>query len=366
MISALSILVLILSISASYETYLTCRDDNGNPVDWWIIYNFPTKVLSKGEGESGLRYTYITSNDEDKSKFKLSPKDMNEEDNIFFNTVSPIYSDPKKYEYIFYNDQYGDKKFNRSDETYLKTAHAKGVLGIGEETGFWLIHSIPHFMPTPEEFSQGLRHPSSGRVKGQTAICLTFDKSEIPKVTRQLLVEKVNVYGSRIVMEQNLMKLLDEDYQEEKKISRSTMKTKNGVHLEHFAKTPSFPTREKIDLFSRMAQDLGTNLNVQTWKSGPGGNQASDCSKNSDVKNIVFMAMKMKNGAETSEWKYTKDHSKWAVSDSAEDNPQTCIGDLNRMNSQLIRGGGMMCMPDPDVQKAFKDMIHEMEPCQRN
>lgn len=75
------------------------------------------------------------------------------------------------------------------------------------------------------------------------------------------------------------------------------------------------------------------------------------------------MAMKMNDGGETTEWKYTKDHSKWAVSE-AEKNPQTCIGDLNRMNSQHRRGGGMMCIPDPDVQKAFKNLIHEIEPCQ--
>lgn len=112
MIPALIILVSVLSISRAQEIDLICKDDNGNPVDWWIIYNFPTKVLPKGQGESGTRYAYITSNDEDKSKFKFSPRDMNDTDNVFFNTVEPIYSNPEKYEYIFYNDQYIEKPYS--------------------------------------------------------------------------------------------------------------------------------------------------------------------------------------------------------------------------------------------------------------
>lgn len=105
MFLVLSILIVVLSSARSHE--LTCKDDNGNPVDWWIVYKFPTGVLP--HGESGTRYAYITSDDEDKSKFKFSPRDMNDEDNIFFNTVDPIYSNPKKYSSVFYNDQYNEK-----------------------------------------------------------------------------------------------------------------------------------------------------------------------------------------------------------------------------------------------------------------
>lgn len=231
-------------------------------------------------------------------------------------------------------------------------------------TGFWIIHSIPNFMPTVHSSRGGYEFPSSGRINGQTAICLTLDRNEIPKVTKQLLLEKVNVYDSTNVKDQNLVQLLHRKYIKGVSITRSDIKTKNGVKIVHFAKTPSRSQKVELDLFNQMAANLHVNLDVQSWKKGAGGNQASECKKSGNVKNIEYMAIKMKDGDETSEWRYTQDHSKWAISEAGE-NLQTCIGDVNRMLSQHYRGGGMLCMPDPDVWKAFKNVITEIEPCKR-
>ncbi|PIO65012.1 hypothetical protein TELCIR_13339 [Teladorsagia circumcincta] len=54
----------------------------------------------------------------------------------------------------------------------------------------------------------------------------------------------------------------------------------------------------------------------------------------------------------TSEFKYTKDHSKLARSaDSTR--PWVCIGDVNRMTTQYIRGGGTTCLSSTFVWQAF-------------
>jgi deoxyribonuclease-2 len=51
-----------------------------------------------------------------------------------------------------------------------------------------------------------------------------------------------------------------------------------------------------------------------------------------------------------------QDHSKWAVSDSAED-PWVFVGDINRMPSQHHRGGGGVVIRDAALWRAFTAMI---------
>lgn len=46
-----------------------------------------------------------------------------------------------------------------------------GVLLFDRSQGFWLSHTIPHFPSFPEK---GYLYPSSGKVNGQTALCVSY------------------------------------------------------------------------------------------------------------------------------------------------------------------------------------------------
>lgn len=61
-------------------------------------------------------------------------------------------------------------------------------------------------------------------------------------------------------------------------------------------------------------------------------------------------------------FKYTVDHSKWAISANKE-NPFVCIGDLNRVNSQRKRGGQVTCQSNLDLWNIFSRSISSTEPC---
>lgn len=61
-------------------------------------------------------------------------------------------------------------------------------------------------------------------------------------------------------------------------------------------------------------------------------------------------------------FKYTVDHSKYAISTSKEE-PFVCIGDLNRVHSQAKRGGGVMCQSNLDLWTIFSKSIQSFEPC---
>lgn len=79
-------------------------------------------------------------------------------------------------------------------------------------------------------------------------------------------------------------------------------------------------------------------------------------------------------------WDNTVDHSKWAVTipppevasnaselgtnQAAQSQQVVCIGDMNRMQAQLLRGGGALCfMNNTALWQAFRSLIYAIEGC---
>lgn len=54
-----------------------------------------------------------------------------------------------------------------------------GFLLLDKSQGFWVIHSVPLFPPSPED---GYGYPSSGESFGQTAICITFKYDQFTEI----------------------------------------------------------------------------------------------------------------------------------------------------------------------------------------
>ncbi|XP_062570749.1 uncharacterized protein LOC134232792, partial [Saccostrea cucullata] len=52
------------------------------------------------------------------------------------------------------------------------------------------------------------------------------------------------------------------------------------------------------------------------------------------------------------QWMSSSDSSKWAVTKDF-----ICIGDLNRNEQQLSRGGGLLCMRNPEVAAQFESLV---------
>lgn len=67
------------------------------------------------------------------------------------------------------------------------------------------------------------------------------------------------------------------------------------------------------------------------------------------------------------EWKYTEDHSKWAISSPGSKKPSiVCISDINRMRSQFNRGGGAICVQSNPLWYIFRQVVDDLEPCPAN
>ena len=116
-----------------------CLDEDGAPVDWYIVYKFPYLKDSKSEVFGGYRYAFMSSKAAD--GWHLSNTQTTNPNSIFGKTLSQVYDNPKL-NFAFYNDQPPG-----NESVPSSYAHAKGALAGDEKTGFWLIHTVPHLAP---------------------------------------------------------------------------------------------------------------------------------------------------------------------------------------------------------------------------
>jgi len=81
-----------------------------------------------------------------------------------------------------------------------------------------------------------------------------------------------------------------------------------------------------------------------------------------DAINVNLLQFGGANGGSPVQYKYTTDHSKWGIAVGGGDEI-VCDGGMNRMTSQMTRGGGAACFVQPDLWAGLKAMIVEADSC---
>jgi len=125
--------------------------------------------------------------------------------------------------------------------------------------------------------------------------------------------------------------------------------------LQSFAKGPSYNQEIYSDW---IAPYWKSDLDVQSWLNGPNA-YPSNCT----VPALSVYNIDDKTVAGNT-WTTSKDHAKWAISNE-ESRPVVCIGDLNRMEHQIKRGGSVNCFTDKNVWTVFKKSVVSTQPCQK-
>lgn len=326
------------------DSDVTCRNDNGVSVDWYILYKYPQTI------GGGLEYLYM---DDSTNGWEHSSKIISES-GALKNTLKPLldsYGKPTTdFGYILYNDQ----PPGLDDDDSSSFGHSKGVVMLEEQTGVWLSHSTPRF-PT---YRNKNFWPNNGNTNAQTFLCVTFPYAAFRVIGEQL--KYIHVYPFDFHISTDFPEELEcltksRCYPTTPPWSRTVQLTSDkGRTFISFAKYKRF---EKDIYSSLISEAVKKNLYVRTWGNpGPSQLLPPDCSTpNRYVYNVK--EVELLKGAPFSD---TNDHSKWCVT---EDGATFCIADLNRMESQKKRGGGAICTNDPGVGKAFYDLIKDAKKC---
>ncbi|XP_022085065.1 plancitoxin-1-like [Acanthaster planci] len=334
------------------EAVVGCKGADGYPVDWFIVYKLPQDSASSiPEIRDGYGQMYMDVNNPVLTLSSASLKDTN---HAIAYTLEEIYRNhgTGNLAQVMYNDQPPPGKEIQSG----LYGHTKGVLAFDDDTGFWLVHSVPKF-PLPS--SKSYNWPDNARRNGQTLLCVTYNYNQFEKIGQQLKYNYPWVYDNTIPPDlvgqtPSIVDLVNNIHVTSPPWNcRLNLQSKNGQTFVSFNKAGKWGK----DLYAGwIALDFNSGLYVETWQNG-GRNLNSSCIGGLNVYNV-----KQVNLSGGSNFKGTKDHSKWAVATKS-GLIWTCFGGINRQTSQMYRGGGAVCFENSNVHQTFYNAVAEYEPC---
>ncbi|XP_055602864.1 plancitoxin-1-like [Uranotaenia lowii] len=350
MLRFLSIFAIYGLLISTTKAEIGCRDENNKLVDWYYLYKLPE--TNSHDPESGLYYSFITSDNADNPEWKRSKHNVNQAKSVPGRTLEPILKDAgKQFLSVLYNDE------PPTGKTDGYRGHTKGVVATDGITGFWLVHSVPKYPPA---LGEAYQYPHTGRMYGQSFLCITFNASEMNTIGMQLNKNEPHVYSSGVP---NGLKAQFPDLVEAISMKNSTeaphwshskLISRNGVVFRSFAKDRNFRKELYADF---IAPTLQVALFVESWQHGT-GNLPSNC-------NIPELAVLNVKSVKVGDAEFTtlKDHSKWAVTGPGDSSFWICVGDINRQEHQKLRGGGSVCTESTGLSSVYFRSVVNVEEC---
>jgi deoxyribonuclease-2 len=129
-----------------------------------------------------------------------------------------------------------------------------------------------------------------------------------------------------------------------------SFQTVGGMKFTTFEKSTQWDSAVWDDCIAPFFQ---TGLLVQSWLQGSA--MGANCSGAYPIKDIQSVTFSPEFS-----WENANDHSKWALST---DSSFVCFGDINRVYSQAVRGGGAVCLTEPNYLAALADATLQTSSC---
>ncbi|XP_070547212.1 plancitoxin-1-like [Ptychodera flava] len=348
----LKFVVFVVCLFVSACAAISCKDDQGKNVDWFIIYKVPKILKSKNElMRAGVAYYYF---DPSVQTGRLSTVGIDSPNQALAKTLNQIYSNhkSKSVAYLMYSDSWPHQKAKSN------RGHTKGDVCLDKTSGFWLVHSVPQF---PEYSNRSYLWPSNAKKNGQSLFCVSasVQSGSFRKIATALQYNWPWVYDYNVPDDIDakvpaLLDIANGQHIDVKEGYQDTFTSLAGQVFTVFGKGGKF----NDDLYSNLvAPYFKQNMFTETWQVGPSPKMESYCHKYKieNIKNVSLPGVKFPS---------TLDHSKWAITyESA--GGQVCMGDINRQLAQKSRGGGMLCTRLPKLWKKFTTFVEEIENCHR-
>jgi len=354
-------LLFTILISVVYQAKaIGCISDSNTPVDWWFIYKLP--ALSNDPDSNlndGYGYAYLDAKSSSLALVNnrlLSAKTTG----ALAWTLNQVYNSDTV-GYIMFNDQSPDGKSTTS------RGHTKGFLGFTSRTGFLLRHSTPRFPYFHKSGYKGF--PDYARIYGQTFLCISADIDTISDLASQFMVNMANVYDSWVpdLVKNKYTNITDLAANKMTNQLRSSVIKISSVGGQSFLDI----AKSKIcqcEIYSDIVAPIYTaDILALTW-GRPLTESYCKPKYQYDVANILNLTWSVNQTA----YKESKEHSKWAIGIDFSTNsfphcgPLVCIGDINRMESQRNRGGGLSCFTNQGLWAGFKKLIDGVASCPRS
>jgi len=139
------------------------------------------------------------------------------------------------------------------------------------------------------------------------------------------------------------------------------LRSRGGVNFDLFTKRPS----NNVDIWRDMVSaHYRKPMYVAWWTKGVGEKLPSICEETSRHQILeTIIEYRYQGHADRTYtraiFRTSQNHAKWAVGKN-EDDHFFCVGDMNRVGSQMARGGGALCIKEkPRVASTFRELVVE-------
>ncbi|EGG20263.1 deoxyribonuclease II [Cavenderia fasciculata] len=287
---------------------------------------------------------------------------------LMYNDQPPIYkhysAENQVYEFDFEDlpEDLLEEMFGSVSSDY---AHSKGSLAFNDDHGFWLIHSTPRFPWDAKSYPY--QYPSNEVKNGQSYLCVSYNADQFDSIIKMLYVNRAYVYTYDVPTETKLpmtelKNLLSGGFEASPTATSKVLTSSAKTEVTVFAKNKQWYS----DLYEDLLQPtIQQNMIVTTWRIGSNSSvMPSFCPPQYKYDSINTVQLTISEGTDNvMTWKYTKDHSKWAISMPDEPTFYVCIGDINKTYSQYNRGGGTACIVSKTLWESYYAMVAAMNGC---
>eukprot|EP01125_Pyxidicula_operculata_P021747 TRINITY_DN8608_c0_g1_i1.p1 TRINITY_DN8608_c0_g1~~TRINITY_DN8608_c0_g1_i1.p1 ORF type:complete len:380 (-),score=73.93 TRINITY_DN8608_c0_g1_i1:170-1309(-) len=371
--AAVLFVIALVTLHGSNAQSVQCLDNNGNPVDWFFLYKLGEPVSPY----SGYTYVYTDSNTD--GQWKMGNFNNT---NAVFNTVSQIglyggNSPSSDVGWALWNDQTystvgGKIADHESDGSGYIYGHTKGLIGFDSNTAFWITHSAPGF-PFDHSISPSSWYfPHGQSIYAQNFFCVSIFSSNLDNIGSYLQYYHAYVYDSNVPSSANMPNFQaftnDQFLTTNGSVAFTSLAGKRFLAVGKNQMTNS-------DLYEDyLAPALNTGLYVECWCGGTFGFDCMDSycagapigsnpsTPQSSWSSYPFDSVTVDglnfNGMSFAV-KYN--HAKWAISIPSSSANWFCASDINRETTQRKRGGGAVCMRDPQLWNAMYTAITSLD-----
>jgi len=214
----------------------------------------------------------------------------------------------------------------------------------------YITHSIPLY---PNFTSTGQINTTvdySQTVYAQDLMCVSMSTTNLFSLLGLMALIQPDVYYSNIVLRNDNVSMVIGDLLPSLPPSAGFVFKENGFRFSYVAKSQF----SGLDLWDNSVSGFfKSGLNVESWGRPY---MASSCPPTIPYPVLNIVNIRVGDYA----WKDTQDHSKWAL---VTDLSVVCYGDMNRMVSQRVRGGGALCLDSQGFYDAHRSIIVSVDPC---
>lgn len=355
-------LLLLLAVTWTSAAQ-SCIDDNGEPVDWFVIVKVPRLKTSKDPGVlAGTAYLYgdARSYARPLSFWSTSRHQISDATSAPGRTLTQLYkgaSNKAVNGYLMWNDQL-------PSGSSTSFGHTKGMMGWSADgnAGWLLTHSVPKYGESPEQGATGYSYPSNGQENGQSMMCITMGIPSLEQMFQQLQYTNPQLFGKQWVASltsrlPNGNAFVNQNIVVKTAASRiANVTSVGGRTFTHFAKTAAWGK----SIFGNL---IGAYYNqpilVETWQRPYELPVHPPTVAQSEFSVLALAAPSYAGWDGGAVWKVTQDHAKWGISQRLSSNPSPllCVGDINKQQTQYVRSGGMMCIVDRVLQAAYASLV---------